>query len=360
MAGNTLGQALTLTSWGESHGPSLGGVLDGVPPGIKLNHEAITSMLNRRRPGQVLTTPRNEPDEVEFLSGLFEGVTLGTPIAFMVRNTNQRSADYSAYQNVYRPGHGDYTYQQKYGVRDHRGGGRASARTTIPLVVGGAIALQVLQQFFPNVRLRAGMVQLGPHGINQAQANWDSPLTNPLGCPDASAIPMWEAYLSQLAVDGLSCGAVIEVRAHNLPAGLGEPIYDRLDADLAKVLMGLNAVKAVEIGDGLEAASASQSYDEMMPAAHGPAFASNHAGGILAGISTGQPLVVRTTFKATSSTRAMRQSIDHAGNKVEFTVEGRHDPCVALRALPIVESAVAFVLADHTLRWRGQCGLPAV
>lgn len=356
MAGNILGQSLKLMSFGESHGLAIGGIVDGVPPNIPFNLEALQGWLDRRRPGQKLTTPRNEKDHLQILSGVFEGKTLGTPIGFLVMNTDQKSKDYDPYKHVFRPGHGDYTYQEKYGIRDHRGGGRSSARTTISLVVGGAIGAQVLHHLFPGIRIKAGITQLGPHKINPERADWSCHETNIFNCPDPFAAKEWGDYIKSLMEAGSSCGAVIEAHVNGLPSGLGEPLYDRLDADLAKVIMGINAVKAVEIGDGFAVAGAAQGYDEMSPGLDNPFFESNRAGGILAGISTGQPIIIRAAFKPTSSTRKTRKSVDDLGQKVELDVVGRHDPCVAMRAIPIVEAAIFFTLADHLLRWRGQCG----
>jgi chorismate synthase len=356
MPGNTFGQIFRLTTWGESHGIAIGGVVDGVPPGLPLTAECIQTDLNRRKPGNhTLTSPRLEKDEIEILSGVFEGKTLGTPIAFMVRNEGHHSNDYDALKSVYRPGHGDYTYQQKYGHRDHRGGGRASARETIARVVGGAIGKIVLKSLFGEaVKVKAAIIQIGPHKITKM--DWKEVNQNAFSCPDKDITQKWEQYLIHIKEQGKSAGALIEVHATGFPAGLGEPVFDKLSADLAKGLMSINAVKAVEIGDGFACVEAQTSYDEMTLENGSPDFKSNHAGGILAGISTGQPIVCRIAVKPTSSTLQSRQTITTDFKKTTLSVTGRHDPCVAIRAVPIVEAMVSLVLTDHALRWRGQCG----
>ncbi|MBY0280740.1 MAG: chorismate synthase [Alphaproteobacteria bacterium] len=358
MPGNTFCQFFRLTTWGESHGIAIGGVVDGVPPGLSLTAECIQTDLNRRRPGNhALTSPRVEKDEIEILSGVFEGKTLGTPIAFMVRNQDHHSKDYDALKSVYRPGHGDYAYQQKYGHRDYRGGGRASARETIARVVGGTIGKVVLKSLFgKDIKIRAAITQIGPLKINPDHWDWDEVSQNAFSCPDKDMALQWEKYLTDIKEQGKSAGALIEIYATGFPAGLGEPVFDKLNADLAKGLMSINAVKAVEIGDGFASVSAESSYDEMVMKDDTPHFLTNHAGGILAGISTGQPIICKIAVKPTSSIPQLRQTIttDHA--ETTLSVTGRHDPCVAIRAVPIAEAMVSLVLSDHALRWRGQCG----
>lgn len=358
MPGNTFGHFFRLTTWGESHGIAIGGVVDGVPPNLELTTECIQADLNRRKPGShALTSSRLEKDEIEILSGVFEGKTLGTPIAFMVRNQDHQSKDYESLRSVYRPGHGDYTYQQKYGHRDHRGGGRASARETVARVVGGAIGKVILKNLFGEaVQIKAAITQIGPLKINPDLWNWDEVSQNPLSCPNKEMIPQWEEYLTATKEQGKSAGALIEVHAIGIPAGLGEPVFDKLNADLAKGLMSINAVKAVEIGQGFDCVAAETGYDEMTLQNDKPAFTSNLAGGILAGISTGEPIVCRVAIKPTSSTLQSRQTVTTDLKETTLSVTGRHDPCVALRAIPIVEAMVSLVLVDHALRWRGQCG----
>ncbi len=357
MPGNQFGHSLVLTSWGESHGTAIGGVLDGVPPGILLNLEFIQQALDRRRPGQSsYVTPRQEADRIEVLSGVYEGKTLGTPLAFMIRNTNQDSSAYQAYQNVFRPGHADYAYWKKYGHYDHRGGGRASARETAVRVAAGAIAQLVLNHllgFIPTVR--AALVQLGTCSINYEYWDWEEVQSNPFFCPDPTSVLLWQEYLKEIQQQGQSVGALIEVHAKDIPAGLGEPVYDKLDADLAKALMSINAVKGVEIGDGFATVSAPVGYDEMTTDDKAP-FLSNRSGGILGGISTGQDIICRLALKPTSSTPQPRQTLTRKGQAVRTEIRGRHDPCVGIRAVPIAEAMVNLVLADHLLRWRGQCG----
>lgn len=354
MPGNNIGHLLRLTSWGESHGPAIGGVLDGLPPGISLNIEQIQEALDRRRPGAAgtLTSPRNEQDQIQILSGFFDGKTLGTPLSFMIHNTDQKSSDYDAYKNVYRPGHADYTYDKKYGHVDHRGGGRASARETAVRVAAGEIARQVLCLLIPSYHCRAAVVQIGQEKLT---APWDGSAysSNKLFCPDTDLIEKWSAYLQSIKDQGRSIGALIEVQAHGIPAGLGEPVYDKLDADIAKALMSINAAKAVEIGDGFDAVTADVGFDEM---GSGTTFSSNRAGGILGGISSGQPIVCRVAFKPTSSTNQPRQTVDKDGKPQSISITGRHDPCVGIRAVPIVEAMLHLTLLDHLLRWQGQCG----
>ncbi|MCX7338887.1 MAG: chorismate synthase [Alphaproteobacteria bacterium] len=359
MPGNSFGQALRLTTWGESHGAGgIGGILDGVPPGLFLPIDCIQHELDRRRPGaNSFTSPRPESDRVEILSGVFNNKTLGTPIAFQVQNTNQQSKDYDALKNIFRPGHGDYSYQQKYGLRDHRGGGRSSARETIARIVGGAIAKTILTHLFGKaLKVRAAVTQIGIHKINPDSWDWDAVGRNLFSCPDPVTADLWTSYLTEIKNQGRSVGALIEVHATGIPAGLGEPVFDKLDADLAKALMGINAVKGVEIGQGFSCVDAESGYDEMAMDAEKVAFLTNQAGGILAGISTGQPIVCRLAIKPTSSTTAMRQTVTTDGQNITTGVAGRHDPCIGIRAIPIVEAMVNLVLADHALRWRGQCG----
>lgn len=358
MPGNQFGQALTLTSWGESHGTAIGGVIDGLPPGIPLSIDLIQHHLNRRRPGQSsIVSPRDEPDQIQILSGFFEGKTLGTPLAFMIGNNNQKTEDYQQLKEIFRPGHADYSYHKKYGHVDHRGGGRASARETAIRVAAGAVALQILHHLItPDITIRGALIQLGHRKITTVWQGTPLP-PNPFFCPDPTVIDDWHQYLAAIRDQGKSVGALIEVQAHGLPAGLGEPVYDKLDADLAKALMSINAVKGVEIGDGFACVTADNSFDEMtLTDDQRVAFADNKAGGILGGISTGQPIVCRLALKATSSTIQPRNTLTKTLKPTLLKVDGRHDPCVGIRAVPIAEAMVAFVLADHLLRWRGQCG----
>lgn len=355
MSHNSFGHLFRVTTWGESHGPAIGCVVDGCPPGIPLSEADIQPFLDRRRPGQSkFTTQRQEPDEVRILSGVFDGKTTGTPIALEIRNVDQRSKDYGNIALSYRPGHADLTYALKYGIRDHRGGGRASARETAMRVAAGAIARKIM----PNVILRGALVQMGPHRIDRARFDWAETARNPFFCPDPVAAAAWEEYLSGIRKAGSSCGAVIEIVAEGAPPGLGAPIYGKLDADLAAALMSINAVKGVEIGDGFDAASLSgeENADEIGLEDGALIFASNHAGGILGGISTGQPIVARFAVKPTSSILTPRRSINTEGESVEIVTKGRHDPCVGIRAVPVGEAMMALVLADHWLRHRGQIG----
>ncbi|HUB95736.1 MAG TPA: chorismate synthase [Stellaceae bacterium] len=356
MAGNSFGEVFRFTTWGESHGPAIGCVVDGVPPRIPLAEADIQPWLERRRPGQSrFTTQRRESDLVKILSGVFEGETTGTPISLVIDNEDARSKDYDAIKAKFRPGHADYTYWTKYGIRDHRGGGRASARETACRVAAGAIARKVLG---PGVTIRGALVQLGPHRIDRARWDWDAVDDNPFWCPDRQAAQFWEGYLDGVRKAGSSAGAVIELVASGVPAGLGEPIYGKLDADLAGAMMGINAVKGVEIGAGFAAAALSgeENADEMRMRDGKVAFLSNNAGGILGGISTGQDIVVRFVVKPTSSILTPRRTVDTDGNEVEISTKGRHDPCVGIRAVPIGEAMLAIVLADHLLRHRAQCG----
>ncbi len=354
MSHNSFGYLFRLTTWGESHGPAIGCVIDGCPPRIPLAEADIQPWLDRRRPGQSrFTTQRQEPDQVAILSGVFEGQTTGTPIALEIRNVDQRSRDYSEIADRFRPGHADLTYELKYGIRDYRGGGRASARETAMRVAAGAVARRVLGA---GVRIRGALVQIGPHPIDRARWNWQEVDRNPFFCPDPLTAAAWEEVLGAVRKAGSSLGAVIEVVAEGVPPGLGAPVYGKLDADLAAGLMGINAVKGVEIGDGFAAAALSgeANADEMRMADGVVTFAANHAGGILGGISTGQPIVARFAVKPTSSILTPRRGVDRMGRDVEVTMRGRHDPCVGIRAVPVGEAMMALVLADHLLRHRAQ------
>jgi chorismate synthase len=361
MSHNTFGHLFRVTTFGESHGPALGCVVDGCPPGLRLTLDWIQSFLDKRKPGQSrFTTQRREADEVEVLSGVMpdEGdglLTTGTPIAMVIRNTDQRSKDYSEIEAKYRPGHADYAYEAKYGLRDHRGGGRSSARETAARVAAGAVARKVIA----GVEIRAALVQMGRIVIDRSRWDWNEVDRNPFFCPDAEAAREMEVYLDGIRKAGSSIGAVIEVVADNVPAGWGAPIYGKLDADLAAAFMSINAVKGVEIGDGMASArlTGEQNADEMRMGNEGkPVFLANHAGGVLGGISTGQPVVARFAVKPTSSILTPRQSIDRSGQDVDVSTKGRHDPCVGIRAVPIGEAMMACVLADHFLRHRGQNG----
>jgi chorismate synthase len=356
VAGNSFGAAFRFTTWGESHGPAIGCVVDGVPPRLPLAEADIQHWLDRRKPGQSrFTTQRREPDHVKILSGVFEGRTTGTPISMLIDNEDARSKDYSAIKDSFRPGHADYTYWKKYGIRDYRGGGRASARETASRVAAGAVARKVLGDA---IVIRGALIQVGPHPIDRARWDWQAVDDNPFWSPDRQAVQAWEGFLDDVRKAGSSAGAVIEVVASGVPAGLGEPIYDKLDADLAKAMMSINAVKAVEIGAGFAAASLSgeENADEMRMAAGTVAFLSNQAGGILGGISTGADIVVRFAVKPTSSILTPLRTVDIAGNEIEVSTKGRHDPCVGIRAVPVGEAMMAVVLADHLLRQRAQCG----
>jgi chorismate synthase len=361
MSHNTFGHLFRVTTWGESHGPALGCVVDGAPPLLPLKAEDIQHWLDMRKPGQSrFTTQRREPDAVKILSGTFIDektgleVTTGTPISLMIENIDHRSKDYGDIKEKFRPGHADYTYLSKYGIRDYRGGGRSSARETAARVAAGAVARKVLS----SVSIRGALVQMGPHKIDRANWNWDETGNNPFWCPDAKAAAMWEDYLDSVRKAGSSCGAVIEVVVSGAPVGLGAPIYGKLDTEIAAALMSINAVKGVEIGDGFAAAALSgeENADEMHSGNDGPIFTSNHAGGILGGISTGQDIVARFAVKPTSSILATRQTVTRDGRDAEIQTKGRHDPCVGIRAVPVGEAMVACVLADHLLRHRGQVG----
>jgi chorismate synthase len=350
MSGNTIGLVFSVTTFGESHGPALGAVVDGCPPGLALCEADLQHDLERRRPGKTRhTTQRREPDQVRILSGVFEGLTTGTPIGLQVENVDQRSRDYSNIQDLFRPGHADYTYQQKYGLRDHRGGGRSSARETVMRVAAGAIAKKYLRDR-AGVLVRGYCAQLGP--IRPERFDWEAVEENPFFFPDRDQVPALEAYMDALRKEGNSIGARITVVATGVPPGLGEPVFDRLDADLARALMGINAVKGVEIGAGFASVEqkGTEHRDEMTPAG----FLSNNAGGILGGISSGQDIVASIALKPTSSIRLPGRTVDAAGNAAEVVTHGRHDPCVGIRATPIAEAMVAIVLMDHLLRHRGQ------
>jgi chorismate synthase len=363
MSHNTFGHLFRVTTFGESHGVALGCIVDGCPPGLPLEAEEIQAELDRRKPGQSrFTTQRREPDQVKILSGVFADdrtdgrrFTTGTPIALMIENTDQRSKDYSEIRDSYRPGHADYTYDAKYGIRDYRGGGRSSARETAARVAAGAVARKVI----PGITIRAALVQMGPHAIDRSRWDWAETGNNPFFCPDAETAAFYETYLDGIRKDGSSVGAVIEVVAEGVPPGLGAPIYGKLDADLAAAMMSINAVKGVEIGDGFAAAAlrGEDNADEMRAGNGGhPRFLANHAGGILGGISSGEPVVVRFAVKPTSSILTSRRSVTRDGAEVDLVTKGRHDPCVGIRAVPVAEAMMACVLADHYLRHRGQVG----
>ena len=359
MSLNSFGHLFRVTTWGESHGPALGATVDGCPPGVTIEAAAIQHWLDRRKPGQnKYTTQRREPDEVEILSGVHEGQSTGTPIQLMIRNTDQRSKDYGEIAEKFRPGHADITYWQKYGIRDPRGGGRSSARETAARVAAGGVARAALAVLVPGLSIMGYMVQMGPHGIDRARFDAAEIERNPFWVQDAQAAQDWAAYLDGLRKSGDSVGAVIEVVARGVPAGLGAPIYGKLDSDLAAAMMSINAVKGVEIGDGMAAASltGSQNADEIFMGPDGPIYGSNHAGGILGGISTGQDVVVRFAVKPTSSILTPRKTITKTGEATEIVTKGRHDPCVGIRAVPVGEAMMACVLLDHLLLHRGQIG----
>ncbi|QNT78048.1 chorismate synthase [Entomobacter blattae] len=360
MSFNSFGHMFRVTTWGESHGPAIGCVVDGCPSRIPLSEADIQPFLDRRRPGQSrFTTQRQEADQVKILSGVFEGQTTGTPIALMIENTDQRSRDYGDIAARYRPGHADFTYDQKYGIRDYRGGGRSSARETAMRVAAGAVALKVLATLLgPAVRITGALVKMGQYSVDYAR--WDDAeiQNNPFFCPDAGVVSLWEEYLTSLRKAGSSIGGVVEVRAEGIPPGLGAPVYGKLDADLAAALMGINAVKGVEIGEGFAAANlrGEDNADPIRQEGGEVRFLSNHAGGILGGISTGQPIIARFAVKPTSSILVPVPSISSTGDNVEVITKGRHDPCVGIRAVPVGEAMMACVLADHLLRHRGQQG----
>ena len=372
MSHNTFGHLFRVTTWGESHGPALGCVVDGCPPGIGLTEADVQAWLEKRRPGQgKFVTQRQEPDAVKILSGVFSDdrtlerfgaaqVTTGTPISMLIENVDQRSRDYSEIATAFRPGHADYTYQAKYGVRDYRGGGRQSARETAARVAAGAVARKII----PGVTIRGAVVQIGPHAVAPDRIDFSQTETNPFWCPDPDMVPVWEEHLETIRKAGSSTGAIVAVEAIGAPAGWGAPIYGKLDAEQAAALMSINAAKGVEIGAGFAAAALTgeENADEMRAGDgkggnHGPAFLSNSAGGVLGGISTGQPITARVAFKPTSSILTPRRSINEAGDDIELRTKGRHDPCVGIRAVPVVEAMVACVLADAFLRHRGQTGV---
>jgi chorismate synthase len=354
MSWNTFGRVLRFTTWGESHGPALGAVVDGCPPGLAISEEFIQPFMDARKPGTSrFTTQRREDDLVRILSGTFEGKTTGTPISLMIENMDQRSKDYSAIAQSYRPGHADYAYDAKYGIRDYRGGGRSSARETAARVAAGAVARLVI----PEVTITAYVCELGGDRIDPAAIDYSEIANNPFFCPDPEAAKRWEEKVDDARKAGSSLGAVVECVATGVPAGWGAPIYAKLDSDLAAAMMSINAVKGVEIGDGFEAArlSGEENADRMRPGADGsPEFLANHAGGTAGGISTGQPVVCRVAFKPTSSILTPVESINSAGEAVEVVTKGRHDPCVGIRGTPVVEAMMALVLADHKLLHRAQ------
>jgi len=360
MSLNTYGHLFRVTTWGESHGPALGATVDGCPPGVPLTAPMIQHWLDKRRPGQnKMTTQRNEPDAVEILSGVFEDTTTGTPIQLMIRNTDQRSRDYGEIAETFRPGHADITYWQKYGIRDYRGGGRSSARETAARVAAGGVARAAIKALAPAVTIKGYMVRMGEKTIDRARFDWDAIDTNDFWCPDPGVIEDWTEYLNWLRMDDHnSVGAVIEVVARGVPAGIGAPVYAKLDTDLAAAMMSINAVKGVEIGEGMAAAALTgrDNADEITMGPNGPDYSSNHAGGILGGISTGQDIVVRFAVKPTSSILSPRKSIRKDGTATEVITKGRHDPCVGIRAVPVGEAMMAAVILDHLLLDRGQTG----
>ena len=361
MSSNTFGTLFRFTTFGESHGPALGCVVDGTPPRIPLAEADIQVWMDKRKPGQSkFTSQRREPDEVKILSGVFEGQTTGTPIGLLVENKDARSKDYGDIAEKFRPGHADYTYEKKYGIRDYRGGGRQSARETAMRVAAGAIARKVLEsRLGAAVKIRGALIQVGPHRIDREAWSWDEIDNNPFFAPDAKAAALWENYLDDVRKAGSSIGAIIEVVAEGIPVGLGAPVYGKLDADIASALMSINAVKGVEIGAGFASAALSgeDNADEMRSGAGGEVeFLSNHAGGILGGISTGQPIVARLAIKPTSSILTPRRTIDIHGRNTEIVTRGRHDPCVGIRGVPVAEAMLAVVLADHLLRHQAQNG----
>ena len=364
MSHNSFGHLFRVTTWGESHGPALGCVIDGCPPNVPIRIADIQAALDKRRPGtSKFVTQRREPDTVKILSGVFEDdrtdgpVSTGAPISLMIENVDQRSKDYSDIRDKYRPGHADLTYDAKYGVRDYRGGGRSSARETAARVAAGAIAEAALAQLVPDLSIRAGMVQMGPHVIDRARIDWTTLNDNPFWCPDPQAAAEWADILDATRKAGSSLGAVIEVEANGTPAGLGAPVYAKLDSDLAAAMMSINAVKGVEIGDGFGAAALTgeDNADEIRMRDGTPEFLSNHAGGILGGISTGQPIIVRFAIKPTSSILTPRRTITRDGQETDIVTKGRHDPCVGIRAVPVGRAMMACVILDHVLRHRGQC-----
>ncbi|WP_170447367.1 chorismate synthase [Ruegeria arenilitoris] len=359
MSMNSFGHLFRVTTWGESHGPALGATVDGCPPGVPIDEGMIQHWLDKRKPGQnKFTTQRREPDQVKILSGVFEGQTTGTPVQLMIENTDQRSKDYGDIIDKFRPGHADITYWQKYGIRDYRGGGRSSARETAARVAAGGLAREAIKQIAPNVQITGYMTQIGPHRIDRTNFDWAQIEQNPFWTPDAQAAQDWAAYLDDLRKSGNSVGAVVEVVARGVPAGLGAPVYGKLDTDLAAAMMSINAVKGVEIGEGMAAAelTGEANADEIFMGQDGPQYSSNHAGGILGGISTGQDIVVRFAVKPTSSILTTRKTITKSGEETEIITKGRHDPCVGIRAVPVGEAMMACVILDHLLLHRGQIG----
>ena len=359
MSMNSFGHLFRVTTWGESHGPALGATVDGCPPNVEINEAMIQQWLDKRKPGQnKFTTQRREADEVKILSGVFEGKTTGTPVQLMIENTDQRSKDYGDIAEKFRPGHADITYWQKYGIRDYRGGGRSSARETAARVAAGGLAREAIKTLLPNVEIKGYMTQMGAHAIDRANFDWDQIDQNPFWTPDATAAETWTDYLNGLRKSGSSVGAIIEVVARGVPAGLGAPVYAKLDTDLAAAMMSINAVKGVEIGEGMSAAmlTGEANADEIRMGPNGPEYSSNHAGGILGGISTGQDLVVRFAVKPTSSILTTRKTVTKSGEDTEIITKGRHDPCVGIRAVPVGEAMMACVILDHLLLHRGQVG----
>ena len=359
MTSNSFGRLFRFTTWGESHGPAIGCVIDGVPPLIPLSEADIQIYLDKRKPGQSrFTTQRQEPDTVRILSGVFEGKTTGTSISLVIENQDQRSKDYGDIKDKFRPGHADYTYEKKYGIRDYRGGGRSSARETAMRVAAGAIAQKIISsRTKKNMKIRGALVQIGPHKINRDNWDWEETQRNPFWSPDQDAASKWSTFLDDVRKSGSSAGAIIEIVATDVPIGLGEPIYGKIDSDLASAMMSINAVKAVEIGDGFDIVSTpgKEASDEMRIINGEPGFLTNTAGGILGGITTGEPIIVRFAVKPTSSILSPRKSIDRFGTEVEVITKGRHDPCVGIRAVPVGEAMMACVLADHILRFKAQC-----
>lgn len=362
MSHNTFGHLFRVTTWGESHGLALGCVVDGCPPGLALDEAFVQQFLDQRRPGTSrFVTQRREPDQVKILSGVFEDdrtdgqVTTGTPISVMIENVDQRSKDYSEIRDRYRPGHADYTYDQKYGVRDYRGGGRSSARETAARVAAGAVARRVLGD---TIEVQGAVVQIGEHKVDRDKWDWSITGDNPFWCPDADMAATWETYLDEVRKSGSSVGAVVEVRASGVPAGWGAPVYGKLDSELAKAMMSINAAKGVEIGAGFEAAAftGEQNADEMRMGNDGVRFLSNNNGGVAGGLSTGQDVVVRVAIKPTSSILSETKSVTRDGEEVQVRTKGRHDPCVGIRAVPVAEAMLACVLADAKLRHQGQIG----
>ncbi|MHA6265680.1 chorismate synthase [Aliiroseovarius sp. CAU 1755] len=360
MSMNSFGHIFRVTTWGESHGPALGATVDGCPPGVPLEAEMIQVWLDKRRPGQNKNmTQRNEPDQVRILSGVYEGQTTGTPIQLMIENTDQRSKDYGEIEKTFRPGHADITYWQKYGIRDPRGGGRSSARETAARVAAGGVAREALKTLLPGLQIKGYMTQMGALHLDREKFDWDAIDQNPFWLPDNTAVKEWEDYLQHLRTkENDSVGAAVEVVVRGAPAGLGAPIYAKLDTDLAAAMMSINAVKGVEIGEGMAAAGlrGTENADEISMGPDGPLFNSNHAGGILGGISSGQDIVVRFAVKPTSSILTPRQSITKTGEPIEVVTKGRHDPCVGIRAVPVGEAMAACVILDHVMLHRAQMG----